>query len=395
MNYFNQLKTVTLWEYKRFYKLKNELIGIVVLLVLFSLGFFGGEYIAKSLGDKQAIALPETTDPQLLEILDKAYDTHIVSADSIEAVKEQIELNKKGMLLEYVSETGFVLFAYKKPGKMDKLQESLDEYEKIRNLSNRNLTMDDLDEILQPADIQTQYIYDQSKGKKRIVALFFAGIMVMAVFVSFAYQFTAITGEKQLKITEQIVSAIKPQIWMDGKILGITLTGLSSMITYTIVSILGGMLLFLFTGASVAQIQEYINIKALAIYFPFTIMGILLWNAMMAAVASIITDPNNSGKSSLMMLPVLFVIASTIVLAEPDNHVAVFLSWFPLTSATGMPMRWIATEIFWWEIIGSFIVLVGAFYLVRKLAATIFRVSILISGKEPTWAEVIKLAREK
>ena len=33
-------------------------------------------------------------------------------------------------------------------------------------------------------------------------------LMLLAVFLSFAYQFTAITGEKQLKITEQIVSAI-------------------------------------------------------------------------------------------------------------------------------------------------------------------------------------------
>jgi len=395
MNYFQQLKTVTLWEYKRFYKIKNELIGIVVMLVLFGMGFFGGEYIARNIGDKQTILISEAADPQLKEILDKNFDMRVVPTDSIEAIREQIGLDKKGMLLEYEEGSGFLLFAYKKPGKMGMLQESLNEYEKIMSLSRKNLTVDDLDEILQPAGLQTQYIYDKTKGKKRILAMFFAGIMVMAVFVSFAYQFTAITGEKQLKITEQIVSAIKPQVWMDGKILGITLTGLSSMVTYTILSILGGMLFFLFTGASVDQIQQYIYLPALAIYFPFTILGILLWNAMMAAVASIITDPNNSGKSSLMMLPVLFVLASAIVLVEPDNHMAVFLSWFPLTSATGMPMRWIATEVAWWEIAGSFILLAGAFYLVRKLAATIFRVSILISGKEPTWAEVIKLAREK
>jgi hypothetical protein len=38
--------------------------------------------------------------------------------------------------------------------------------------------------------------------------------------------------------------------------------------------------------------------------------------------------------------------------------------------------------------------LVTTFYLLRKLAARIFRVSILLSGKEPSWGEIIKLMRE-
>jgi ABC-2 type transport system permease protein len=59
-----------------------------------------------------------------------------------------------------------------------------------------------------------------------------------------------------------------------------------------------------------------------------------------------------------------------------------------------MPMRWVTTEVAWWQLVGSFLVLAGTFYLLRKLAAKIFHVSILISGKEPTWREVIKLSRE-
>jgi len=35
-----------------------------------------------------------------------------------------------------------------------------------------------------------------------------------------------------------------------------------------------------------------------------------IWNTFWAAIASMITDPNNSGKSSVMLLPVIFVVAS-------------------------------------------------------------------------------------
>jgi ABC-2 type transport system permease protein len=395
MNYYKQLLTVTMWEYKRFYKIKNELIGIIVMLILFSVGYFGGKFAVKGLGEKQDLLISEDAPAALITQLESSYNLQPITASKKENTIQQLETEKEGMLLWEDETSGFVLYAYKKPGRLNRLQEGLDEYNKLRLLEQKNLTTDDYDLITGPAALETRFVYQPTRGRSTTIALFFAGIMVMAVFVSFAYQFTAITGEKQLKITEQIVSAIKPQVWMDGKILGITLTGLSSMVAYTILSILGGMLYFVFTGKSVSQIEEYVHLPAILMYFLFTTMGILLWNAMMAAVASVITDPNNSGKGSLMMLPVLFVLASLFVLAEPDNSFAVFLSWFPLTSATAMPMRWISTEIAWWEVTGSFVVLTAAFYFLRKLAAVIFRVSILISGKEPSWSEVYRLAREK
>jgi ABC-2 type transport system permease protein len=219
--------------------------------------------------------------------------------------------------------------------------------------------------------------------------------MILAVFLSFAYQFTAITGEKQLKITEQIVSAISPQVWMDGKIFGITLTGVSSMLTYSIIGIIGGMLYFQFSGIPLSNILEYLYLPSILVYIPFALTGILIWNAILAAVASVITDPNNSGKSSLMMLPVVFVVMSFFVVRDPDSNPALFLSWFPLTSATSMPMRWAMTEVSLWQVAGSFALLVITFYFLRKLAAKIFRVSILISGKEPAWSEIYKLSKEK
>jgi ABC-2 type transport system permease protein len=223
---------------------------------------------------------------------------------------------------------------------------------------------------------------------------FFGALMIMAIFLSFAYQFTAITGEKQLRITEQIVSAIKPQVWMDGKILGITLTGLSSMLTYSIIGVLTGMVYFQFTGTSVAGVLKYLHLPSIMLYFSFTLMGILMWNSVLAALASVITDPNNSAKSSFMLIPVLFVASGFLVMRNPDSGMSVFLSWLPLTSATAMPMRTAITDVAWWAVTGSFVVQSGLFYAFRKLAAKIFHVTILLNGKEPTWGEVLRMARE-
>jgi ABC-2 type transport system permease protein len=165
------------------------------------------------------------------------------------------------------------------------------------------------------------------------------------------------------------------------------------MLTYSLLSVVGGVLFFQFTGVPVSGILAYLYFPSIALYLPFALIGVLLWNAILAAIASVITDPNNSGKSSLMLLPLIFVVASFLVTRDPDGTVSVFLSWFPLTSATSMPMRWAITEVGIWQLIGSFLLLVLTFYFFRTLAAKIFRVSILMTGKEPTWGEVYRLLK--
>lgn len=393
MNYYRQVLTVTLWEYRRFFKLKNEIIGIVVMLVLFTMSFFIGKYAVSQSSEKATITLLNDSDPQLSKMLSEAFNVKAISLQEKDEFLKQISTTKEGMML-LQNENGFVLHSWKKPRKIKKLQETLNEYSKMLAVQKIGFTAENLQFVLTPASLEEAYLYKTGTKGKKVLALFFAGLMIMAVFLSFAYQFTAITGEKQLKITEQIVSAIKPQVWMDGKILGITLTGLSSMLTYTIIGILGGMLFFQLTGAPIANILQYLYLPSILLFFAFTLLGILLWNAFLAAIASIITDPNNSGKSSLMLVPVLFVVASFIVMGDPDSEVSIFLSWFPLTSASAMPIRWVATEVEWWQLAGSFALLAATFYLLRKLAAKIFHVSILISGKEPSWSEIIKLTRE-
>ncbi|ELR73420.1 ABC-type Na+ efflux pump permease component-like protein [Fulvivirga imtechensis AK7] len=388
MKYLKQVFTVTVWEYRRFYKPKNELVGIVIMLILFSFFYLGSKYVMSDT-EKNTLTLLENTAPGLVDTLAKEFDVEVISLTAKDQFLKEIIDEKEGLLL-LEKDTGYVLHSWKKPAALKLLQKKLNSYTQTKVVEELGITTKQLDKILSPAIVEQLYFDDS--GARSVLVYFFAGLMIMAVLVSFAYQFTAITGEKQLKITEQIVSAIKPQAWMDGKILGITLTGLSSVVAYSIISSLGGMLYFQFTDRPVSNIIEILHLPSILIFLAFTMVGIMMWNAMMAAIASVITDPNNSGKSSLMLVPLIFVVASLLV--SPDHRAGVFLSWFPLTSATAMPMRWVVSVVDWWELAGSFAVLVITFYLFRKLAAKIFHVSILISGKEPTWKEVWKLARE-
>lgn len=389
MKYIKQVLTVTLWEYRRFFKPKNELLGIAVMILVFFLVYFIGNYAASAEEEKTSLTISDKLDVKLTSLLSKEFELSKIPENQKDNYINQIYDNREGVLL-WNDGNGFMLYSYKKPDTFKKLNKILNSYNQIRAMEEIKISPESLQYILKPVEITEKY-FEETSGRKLLV-YFFAGLMILAVVLSFAYQFTAITGEKQLKITEQIISAIKPQVWMDGKILGITLTGLSSLITYSIISILGGLLFFQFTNVPLNYIFQILNLPSIIIFLLFALIGILMWNSLLAAIASAITDPNNSGKSSLMLLPVLFVVITLII--SPQNKLAVFLSWFPLTSATAMPMRWVVGNVDLWQLAGSFILLTATFYLFRKLAAKIFRVSILMSGKEPNWSEIIRLTKE-
>ena len=394
MNYIKQIITVTRWEYSRFFKPKNEAIGIIIMLLLSGALYFGGKYaLSESMPEIKVFVLNDNNGT-LTEILKNNFTVQQLASSEKDIFIKGLNENKNNVLLHIKNGT-IELYAYKNNRDIKKLKTYLDIYHQQIEKQRLGLSADDLASVLSPASTEETFIIKDTSRNRLILSYFFAGLMILAVFLSFAYQFTAITGEKQLKITEQIVSAVSPQVWMDGKILGITLTGISSMITYSLLFILGGVIYFQFTGTSVLTILEYLHFQSIALFLPFALMGVLIWNAILAAIASVITDPNNSGKSSLMMLPLVFVIAYFLVTRDPDSGLSVFLSWFPLTSATSMPMRWAITEVGISQLIGSFLILLLTFYLIRKIAAKIFRVSILLTGKEPSWSEVYKFVRMK
>lgn len=394
MSYIKQVLTVTRWEFGRFFKPKNELIGICVMLIISTLFYFGSKYAFSDKSPQINVFLLNDENGAIAEVLKKDFKLQSLPIDQKEQFIKNLSINKDWVLINK-NDQAFEIYAYKLNNDIKQLKGVLDDYHKQSEMQKMGLTSEQLSKVLSSAPILESYLYSENSNKRLILVYCFAGLMIVAVFISFAYQFTAITGEKQLKITEQIVSAISPQVWMDGKIFGITLTGLSSMITNSLLITIGSVIFFQFTGTPVSTIADFLNLPSIALYLPFALLGVLIWNAMLAAIASIITDPNNSGKSGLMMLPILFVMASFIVARDPDNGLSIFLSWFPLTSATAMPMRWAITEVGVVQIIGSFILLVLTFYFLRKIAAKIFRVSILMTGKEPSWSDVYKFIKMK
>jgi ABC-2 type transport system permease protein len=203
-----------------------------------------------------------------------------------------------------------------------------------------------------------------------------------------AYLMTGITGEKQLRVTESVVSAISPQAWIDGKVIGITayaLTGVGNLVIGGLVVAVAARLATDFRMPPISVRPGTIVIIAL-----IAVLGMILWNCFFAAVAATIDDPNTSTRSSLLMLPVVPVGMAFIVFRDPDTLLSRVLALFPLTSAPSMPARMVLSDPGIAEIVLSMALLIGAIWLTRRIAGRIFEVGMLLYGKEPTWREIAR-----
>jgi ABC-2 type transport system permease protein len=71
----------------------------------------------------------------------------------------------------------------------------------------------------------------------------------------------------------------------------------------------------------------------------------------------------------------------------------VTLSLVPFTSPIATPARWAAGNLTWIDVTGSFALLVVGTVIVTWVAARIYRVGILMTGKRPSLKELVRWVR--
>ena len=89
----------------------------------------------------------------------------------------------------------------------------------------------------------------------------------------------------------------------------------------------------------------------------------------------------------LMILPILFV---WNIIQNPNSSFAIFASIFPFFSPMAMLVRMSLTEVPWYQVLLSLVILIGSFLGCIWIAARIYRTGILMYGKKPSFGEVFR-----
>ncbi len=386
--------TVARWEFFRFFKWRDQLIGIISLLVSSALGF-GAVKFASSSND---VELAVVGSNQPLKLPEKSKIRVQASTDTFETLRSKLDDRTIDGILVInenkvnPAELDVELIVRQQPSWLVDIQTALTSLRTSRAIAQASIPSEQFQQFLAPQSINvTTTIPNSISFADRAVAIGMGSFMVIVCFLGLSFFMVGITGEKQQRITEQVVSAISPQTWIDGKLIGLTGAAFASVATLLV----GGLLIYgvvWLAGYGIAipdSLTRWDLLPLLAILF---LGGAVFWNCFFAAVSSIINDPNTSAKSGLLFMPMLPIAAGFLAIPQPDGNAMRILSILPGTSSTAMPIRLFLGEVAWWEIAASLLLLIVGIYILRLAAGRIFAAGIMLYGKEPTWLEVIRWA---
>lgn len=390
MSHVRDVTTVAAWEFRRYFKWKDQIVTLLFFVLVSGLGF-GAAIVGGAKGRIVTVALSgfEMQPPRDGRI------RFVPAAGSEAARLAALQRGDVQGILTRRPGDAFELLVGKDPRYKAELVSWLGETVRRERLAASGLSTQGLERILAAASLEVRFTDPAAERRGRaekIAAGVLTGVLLLAVFTSLAYLMTGITGEKQLRVTESVVSAISPQAWIDGKVLGIAGYSLVVVLNMAVGGAILAFAAYLASGFTLppAAVRPAVVVALVA----FTVLGLLLWNSFFAAVASTIDDPNTSSRASLLFLPLLPVLMSMAVLRDPDSLLSRGLALCPLTSAPALPMRLVLSDPGVPEVGAALALLVAAIWIMRRIAGRIFRVGMLLYGKEPTLREIARWVSE-
>jgi ABC-2 type transport system permease protein len=397
MNNLRMVYEVARWEFLRFFKVKDLIMTLLLTAFVFAFVLWSGPLInwVSGGGKTRVVVLNQEILP--FQLLAKSVIELVPGAgrgnDEWRAAVGRKEV--AGLLvLRSIDEAE--LYVNKEPVWQAELVTALSAARREARLKTANLAAHELNILLAPYRIDIRY--HEAGGKpaqtaEYVFAVSFIILVLTGVFSGMSYMFAGITGEKQLRVTEQVIAAISPQTWIDGKILGLSAMALVSVLNLGGGALLAALVSRLF-GASLPITLAMIHPILLLQYLTMAILGFLLWLTFLAAIAATINDPHTSARSAFILLPALPIGIAFSALKNPDTWLMKLLGMFPFTSSAIMPARLVLTDVAWWEFLVAIVLLLGTIWLLRRAAGKIFSVGVLMYGKEPSWREMWRWARE-
>ncbi len=395
MNELRLVLEVARWEFRRFFRIKDFIVSLLVLAFI-AAAVWGAVWLMWGKADKARVATINAGILSLETSPDPGFEFVVAQSENEAALRESVGQQELDGLLIIKSVDEAELVIRREALWQDKLTEVLTSARLQVRLAQANLQPSEFADLQKPFTVSTTYDKpgNISTVTERAYAGGFIAVMMLAIASCYMYQFTAITGEKHLHVTEQIVSAISPQVWMDGKIIGISLLGLVTVLIYGGLAFGTSILLLWLSGLDFMHLLLLVRPSLMLILLTLSLLGILFWNCFFAAIAATIDDPVTSTRGVYMFLSFLPVTFAAGAITNPDSTLMKVLGLFPVTSPAVLSVRLVRTEVEAWEILVAIVLLVGSIWVLRWTAGKVFRLAMLMYGKEPGLAEIGRWLRE-
>ena len=240
----------------------------------------------------------------------------------------------------------------------------------------------------------------ESAAQSFSLAYFMGIILYTAILLYGINVMSSVLEEKTTRIVEVLVSSLRPFQLLLGKVLGV---GAVSIFQFLIWGVAGRLLLARrptlaagdVGGADELFQMPHVTGATFAVFMAYFLGGFFLYSAMFAAVGAMSSTEQEARQAQqpVAWMLVLSFISMFAMLNDPGSTLAVTLSLIPFSSPVAMPVRWAAGNLPASELALSLAILGAGIVAVTWIAARIYRVGILMTGKRPNLKELVRWVR--
>ncbi|HEY9232641.1 MAG TPA: ABC transporter permease [Blastocatellia bacterium] len=226
-------------------------------------------------------------------------------------------------------------------------------------------------------------------GAGFIIAFIMLFFMYMTVLFYGLFVMRGVIEEKQSRIVEIVVSSVRPEEMMLGKLIGIGLVGLTQIgIWVTSVALLSTVGLSIFASRGVSL--PHLPLSLLVYFVIYFVLGYFLYATLYALVGATVGSEEEAQQAQFPVTIIIIIpmMIFTTVVANPNGPLAVTLSMIPFFAPTLMMLRIAVINPPLWQVLLSMAIMVVTILGAVWLAARIYRVGILMYGKRPSLAEL-------
>jgi ABC-2 type transport system permease protein len=260
-----------------------------------------------------------------------------------------------------------------------------------------------LSEVLRPAPFEAREVTAEGRGAAASgEAMIMTSIVAVFViyFIILLYGNNVLRGvreEKENRVVEIVLSSIRAEQLMAGKVFGIggacllqvaiwvTVAALVAAFGEDVVRAIGG----------VPPSIPSLPLSAAFVYIAFFAGGFFLYASIYAALGSFATsgqDAQNMQFAAMAPLMVAFFMAFG-VMNDPESRLAVIASLIPFTALIVVPLRAILGAIPWSQVVLAAVLLALSCWGTLWVAGRIYRVTVLATGQRPSVAKLWRWVR--
>jgi ABC-2 type transport system permease protein len=223
---------------------------------------------------------------------------------------------------------------------------------------------------------------------RQLVSFGFMAVLMISVMIGGQYLLTTTVEEKASRVVEVLLSALSPMQLMTGKIMGQLGVGLAILLIY---GSIGGGALILF---GLADLLGLVNLVYLIVFFLIAYSTV---GAMMAAIGSAVNDLREaqSLQGPVMITLVIPYMLWFFIARDPNSAFATAMSFLPPVGPFVMVLRITSIEPPpTWQVLLSIVIGLAGVYAALWAAAKIFRIGLLMFGKPPDLATLLRWVRQ-